>query len=49
MDVIEAGDDIERSVLLFCTQMTFDLILSPSDMCPRCAMGLSAVCDCGIS
>ena len=35
MDVIKAGDDIERSdlsiILLFCTHLTFDLILSPRD------------------
>ena len=35
MDALYAGDDIERSVLsndilLFCTQLTFDLILSHS-------------------
>ena len=35
MDAIRAGDDIERSdlsiILLFCAQLTFDLILSPRD------------------
>ena len=36
MDALLAGDDIERSVLsnmlLFCTQLTFDLILSHRDI-----------------
>ena len=36
MGVIQAGDDIKRSdlsiILLFCTHLTFDLILSPRDI-----------------
>ena len=36
MDVIKVVDDIERSdlsiILLFCTQLTFDLIMSPRDI-----------------
>ena len=44
----------ELVALLFCTLTYFAcfVLLESSDCCvalPRCSMGLSAVCDCGIS